>query len=157
MFNTYTAIKNIGGLENEDDYPYEGESEQCHFNKSEVQVTVAGGVNITSNETQMAQWLVKNGPHLHRHQRQCNAGFEGTSLVMIACVCSQFYFGGVSHPWSFLCDPESLDHGVLIVGYGVHTYPMFHKTLPFWVIKNSWGPSWGEQGYYRVYRGDGTC
>nr|CAD7440070.1 unnamed protein product [Timema bartmani] len=203
MFNTYTAIKNIGGLENEDDYPYEGESEQCHFNKSEVQVTVAGGVNITSNETQMAQWLVKNGP----------------ISIAINANAMQFYFGGVSHPWSFLCDPESLDHGVLIVGYGVHitsirhrvmpywtvknswgpswgeqvrfaegltlhflyfaAYPMFHKTLPFWVIKNSWGPSWGEQlanalvvlsstskdgeievqisGYYRVYRGDGTC
>nr|CAD7425771.1 unnamed protein product [Timema monikensis] len=189
MFNTYTAIKNIGGLENEDDYPYEGEGEQCHFDKSEVQVTVAGGVNITSNETQMAQWLVKNGP----------------ISIAINANAMQFYFGGVSHPWSFLCDPESLDHGVLIVGYGVHTYPLFHKTLPFWVIKNSWGPSWGEQvgnevmhgnqvkwegfkkslvvaaeevfggtsdkekvngdtmverlgkGYYKVYRGDGTC
>nr|CAD7587075.1 unnamed protein product [Timema genevievae] len=141
MFNTYTAIKNIGGLENEDDYPYEGESEQCHFNKSEVQVTVAGGVNITSNETQMAQWLVKNGP----------------ISIAINANAMQFYFGGVSHPWSFLCDPESLDHGVLIVGYGVHITSIRHRVMPYWTVKNSWGPSWGEQGYYRVYRGDGTC
>ncbi|KPJ18449.1 Putative cysteine proteinase CG12163 [Papilio machaon] len=56
-----------------------------------------------------------------------------------------------------LCSPDNLDHGVLIVGYGVSDYPLFHKRLPYWIVKNSWGPSWGERGYYRVYRGDGTC
>lgn len=69
----------------------------------------------------------------------------------------QFYRGGISHPYRPLCLHSKIDHGVLIVGFGVSEYPLFNKTLPYWIVKNSWGPSWGEHGYYRVYRGDNTC
>lgn len=60
--NAYKAIESLGGLETEKDYPYEGEDEKCHFKESDVKVTIQGAVNITKNETQMAQWLYKNGP-----------------------------------------------------------------------------------------------
>lgn len=139
--NAYRALENIGGLELEQDYPYDGEDETCHFKKGMARVEIASAVNITSNETQMAQWLVKNGP----------------MAIAINANAMQFYMGGISHPFKFLCNKNNLDHGVLIVGYGIHNYPIFKKSLPFWIVKNSWGKRWGEQGYYRVYRGDGTC
>lgn len=139
--NAYKEIIRLGGLEGEKDYPYEAKDDSCEFKKSEVKVYINGSVTISKNETEMAQWLVKNGP--------ISIGINANAM--------QFYYGGISHPWKFLCSPDNLDHGVLIVGYGVHTYPIFKKTLPFWIIKNSWGETWGEQGYYRVYRGDGTC
>jgi cathepsin F len=139
--NAYKAITKLGGLETESDYKYDGMDEKCHLDKSKIQVTINGGVQISSNETQMAQWLLENGP--------ISIGINANAM--------QFYMGGVSHPWSFLCSKDGIDHGVLIVGFGIHHYPLFKTDMPFWIVKNSWGPTWGESGYYRVYRGDGTC
>ncbi|XP_052849393.1 putative cysteine proteinase CG12163 isoform X1 [Drosophila gunungcola] len=142
MDNAYKAIKDIGGLEYEAEYPYKAKKNQCHFNKTLSHVQVSGFVDLPKgNETAMQEWLLTNGP--------ISIGINANAM--------QFYRGGVSHPWKTLCSKKNLDHGVLVVGYGVSDYPNFHKTLPYWIVKNSWGPRWGEQGYYRVYRGDNTC
>ncbi|CAF1053436.1 unnamed protein product [Rotaria sordida] len=44
---------------------------------------------------------------------------------------------------------RSSNHAVVIVGYGVD------KTtgMPYWKARNSWGPSWGDGGYFRIQRG----
>ncbi|XP_057656977.1 uncharacterized protein LOC130894281 isoform X2 [Diorhabda carinulata] len=141
MDNAYRTIEKLGGLESEKEYPYDGRDEKCYFNTSQVVARITSAVNISHNETDMAKWLTKNGP----------------IAIAINANAMQFYMGGVSHPFKIFCNPKSLDHGVLIVGYGVHTSTIRKKILPYWIVKNSWGTSWGEQGYYRVYRGDGTC
>ncbi|KAK7105044.1 cathepsin L-like [Littorina saxatilis] len=134
--NAYEAIMKLGGLETEGEYKYEGADEKCKFNRTEVAVKINGGLNISSDETEMKAWLFKNGP----------------ISIGINAFAMQFYFGGISHPWKIFCNPTSLDHGVLIVGYGVSS-----SGEPYWIVKNSWGPDWGEKGYYLVYRGSGVC
>lgn len=134
--NAYEAITKLGGLESEKDYSYKGVDEKCEFNHTDVAVKIKGGLNISSDEEEMKAWLYKNGP----------------ISIGINAFAMQFYFGGISHPWKIFCNPESLDHGVLIVGYDVSK-----NGEPYWIVKNSWGADWGEKGYYLVYRGGGVC
>jgi C1A family cysteine protease len=44
---------------------------------------------------------------------------------------------------------QRLDHGVLAVGYGVYT-----DNTPYWKVKNSWGPTWGMDGYILIEKSD---
>lgn len=59
----------------------------------------------------------------------------------------QFYAGGVLDSSS--CG-TTLDHGVLVVGYGEE------GGKKYWLVKNSWGPTWGENGYVKILRSDSS-
>uniref|UniRef100_A0A1B6CRK3 Cathepsin propeptide inhibitor domain-containing protein n=1 Tax=Clastoptera arizonana TaxID=38151 RepID=A0A1B6CRK3_9HEMI len=100
-FLAYQAIEDIGGLVLEENYPYTAQDGNCSFNKDQVAVTLAGGLELSTDEDDIAKWLVQNGP----------------VSIAINAEDMQLYQGGISNPKT--CDKYNLNHAVLIVGYGV--------------------------------------
>jgi len=140
MNSAFEYTLKAGGLMREEDYPYTGTDRgTCKFDKSKIVASVANFSVISLDEDQIAANLVKNGP----------------LAVAINAVFMQTYVGGVSCP--YICS-KRLDHGVLLVGYGSAGYaPVRMKEKPFWIIKNSWGENWGENGFYKICRGRNIC
>ncbi|XP_068640130.1 probable cysteine protease RD19B [Aristolochia californica] len=140
MTTAFEYTLKAGGLMREEDYPYtETDLGQCKFDKTKIAASVANFSVVSFDEDQIAANLVKNGP----------------LAVGINAVFMQTYIGGVSCP--YICS-RRLDHGVLLVGYGSAGYARIRlKEKPYWIIKNSWGESWGEKGYYKICRGHNVC
>lgn len=64
MTQAFEAVENLGGLETESEYPYEGHPDRkgCQFKKSEVKVSITKAVNVSTDEEEIAKFLVKHGP-----------------------------------------------------------------------------------------------
>ncbi|KAG2424481.1 hypothetical protein HXX76_014533 [Chlamydomonas incerta] len=64
----------------------------------------------------------------------------------------KFYSEGVYHNEECGEDPDSMDHVVLLVGYGTTA-----EGVDYWLIKNSWSKYWGMDGYARISRKGNDC
>uniref|UniRef100_K3WA09 Peptidase C1A papain C-terminal domain-containing protein n=1 Tax=Globisporangium ultimum (strain ATCC 200006 / CBS 805.95 / DAOM BR144) TaxID=431595 RepID=K3WA09_GLOUD len=124
-------IQEQGGICSEEAYNYHGAVEQCHKCKQVVQVT--GFTDVTSNDETALKIAVSKQP--------VSVAIEADQREF------QFYKSGV---FDKPCG-QQLDHGVLAVGYGVE------DDKKFWKIKNSWGTTWGENGYIRLARDFGPA
>ncbi|XP_072258358.1 cathepsin L-like proteinase [Pyxicephalus adspersus] len=52
---------------------------------------------------------------------------------------------------------ENLNHAVIVVGYGTEYDEEENDNVDYWIVKNSWGDDWGENGYVRMKRNDNLC
>ncbi|XP_006895337.1 PREDICTED: dipeptidyl peptidase 1 [Elephantulus edwardii] len=134
------------GLVEEDCFPYKATDTPCKVKKDCVryyssEYHYVGGFYGACNEALMKLELVTHGPMA--------VAFE---------VYDDFlhYRKGIYHHTG-LRDPfnpfELTNHAVLLVGYGTDS----ETGLNFWLVKNSWGTTWGENGYFKIRRGTDEC
>jgi C1A family cysteine protease len=123
----------------EDAYPYAGVDQPCAYDANNTTgVNVASWAWVTPYVATDIQAAVYTQP--------LSISIEADKL------CFQFYKTGVLNNTN--CG-TTLDHAVLMVGYGTDA-----TSGPYWLVKNSWGTSWGESGYIQlaqVANGDGIC
>ena len=123
------------GLETETDYPYIASDATCEYNEKKALYKIGGHVDVKGGEMGLQRAVAEEGP------------------VSVAIDAShhtfQLYSGGVYEDKD--CSETQLDHGVLVVGYNT---TMDGKD--YWIVKNSWGENWGNQGYIYMVRNSGN-
>jgi cathepsin L len=134
MDQAFQYVISAGGITSESQYPYTATGPNtCQTNVTTV-ATISSFVDVTAGSETALLAAANIGP--------VSVAIEADQQ------CFQFYSGGI------LSDPScgmQLDHGVLVVGYGTDA------GTDFWIVKNSWGASWGESGYVRLIRGKNEC
>jgi cathepsin L len=131
MDQAFQYIKANEGIDTEKSYPYEAVDGKCRFKKADVGATDTGFVDIKpKNETDLQVAIATRGP---------------ISVAIDASQDSfQFYKSGVYNEPD--CSSTQLDHGVLAVGYDKD------GAKEYYIVKNSWGTSWGQKGYIWMTR-----
>jgi len=132
----YQYVISAGGMDPLASYPYTGENGYCEFNSGEVVAHISSWAYATQsqNEQNMQAYLVQNGP----------------LSICVDAESWQYYTGGIIMKGSG-CG-TSLDHCVMATGYAVSS-----SGTPYWIVRNSWGTSWGENGYLKVELGQDVC
>lgn len=132
--------KNHGKIATWTSYPYTEQQEDCR--KTGIEEIDLGSIDYRSlskeNETILAKALVLKGPLF--------IGLDTDSKLFM------FYKSGVLQVEKCPTDVGELDHAMTLVGYG---YDQQLK-LPYWIIKNSYGRKWGEDGYLRLVKDAGN-
>ncbi|KAL6840364.1 hypothetical protein ACP4OV_030174 [Aristida adscensionis] len=134
MENAMEFIRAHGGITTEAAYPYRAANGTCDAARARrgPVVVIDGHQMVPEGSEEALAQAVANQP---------------VSVALDAAgQAFQFYSDGV---FTGDCGTD-LDHGVAAVGYGVD-----YDGMAYWIVKNSWGPAWGEGGYIRIQRGAG--
>jgi len=137
MDNAFKWIESKGGICTEDAYPYtsgSGQSGTCKTQCSPA-ATLGGFTDVASGDEKALLAAVEKNP--------VSVAIEADKSAF------QLYKSGVFTSVA-QCGTQ-LDHGVLAVGYGTD------GANAYWKVKNSWGTSWGEEGYIRMIRDQDCC
>jgi len=132
MTSAFQYVIDAGGIESAKDYPYNGSDVACTFDKSKVVAKFRSYVNVSVDEQSFTTAI---------------------SICPVATAIDgsdpgfKFYQSGIFS--STTCSP-SPDHGIAVIGYGQNSDGKYY------ILKNSFGPEWGMNGYMLLARGKGN-
>ena len=129
MQNAFTYIHD-NGLTTENAYKYTATSSRSSCQEFKPVTYLSGCINVTPNSEEMLTYAVSQGP--------VSVAIEADSKSF------QLYKSGI-YDDAIGCG-TTLDHGVLTVGYGTE------NGKDYWIVKNSWSETWGDNGYIRLLR-----
>jgi len=139
MDNAFRYVKENRGLDTEKSYPYEAENDKCRYNPRNSGASDVGFVDIPEGDEKKLKAAVAT---------------MGPISVAIDASHESFHLYSEGVYYEPDCSAENLDHGVLIVGYGTES----ETGEDYWLVKNSWGETWGEKGYIKMARNrDNHC
>ncbi|XP_026666042.2 ervatamin-B-like isoform X2 [Phoenix dactylifera] len=134
MTRAFQYVIDNGGITTEDNYPYMAANGTCDTNKtSSSAATISGYESVPANNESSLLQAVANRP--------VSVGIDGSGQDF------RHYSSGI---FTGPCETE-MTHAVTAVGYGIA-----EDGTEYWLVKNSWGTTWGETGYMRIQRDVGA-
>ncbi|XP_060194735.1 zingipain-2-like [Lycium barbarum] len=131
MTGAFDFIIKNGGISTESDYPYKRQQYTCRSQELTPAVKISSYQVVPESETALLQAVTQ----------------QPVSIGIAISQEFQFYAGGTYHG---SCANE-INHAVTAIGYGTD-----EGGQKYWLLKNSWGTTWGENGYMKIIRGTGN-
>ncbi|CAL1299002.1 unnamed protein product [Larinioides sclopetarius] len=131
MDPAFDQVKKEKGIDTEKSYPYVGINSTCRYNKKNIGATCSGFKNVPDgDEDALKKAVATIGP---------------ISVIIDAChnTFINYRSGIFDEP---KCRTDIPSHAVLVIGYGTE------DGKDYWLVKNSWGESWGLSGYIKMAR-----
>ncbi|XP_074947103.1 cathepsin O isoform X1 [Phalacrocorax aristotelis] len=132
-------------LVRDSEYAFKAQTGLCHYFRSSdfgVSITGFAAYDFSGQEEEMMRMLVNRGP----------------LAVTVDAVSWQDYLGGIIQ---YHCSSGRANHAVLITGFDrTGVFPSTElqpSSIPYWIVQNSWGSTWGIDGYVRVKIGGNVC
>jgi C1A family cysteine protease len=124
-------VKDQGGLDTDSCYPYTAQDGTCSSSKCSPAGNIGAVIPVSGSEDEMYKALGQYGPLSICADASSWSNYNGGVLTADQC-------------------GSDVDHAIQLTGYSP-------DQGGYWIVRNSWGADWGEQGFIYLQYGQNTC